>query len=448
MGDINSIEASRNSCLLHGAIETIQEIGGAVPILHSTAGCGLQQHLGVNKVSGCNGGGYIGGTALPSTNVTEKQVIFGGTSRLREQIKNTVKIINGDLYVVLGGCTTELVGDDIPAMTKESQEQGYPIINANTPGFKGSIYNGYEIAVKTIINGLPKLYDLSFEKINGLVNIFGIVPKQDVYWQGNLLELKRLLEAIGLKVNTLFGFGQGVQQWKDIPRAELNIVFSPWGEEIGKYLEEKYGIPYLDFQSLPVGNDDTSLFIRQVANKVNLNEEDIDAFINFEENKINYYLNNISEFYFEYNFQKEFAIVGESSTVIGISKFLVNSLGLIPKTIVITDNSQESYLNKIRNEINTLLPQIEISLYFTDDRGEINNIIKNSKIELLFGSSIENEIASKLNIPLQHISFPIWNSVVLDKTHIGFKGAITLLEDLGTLIRNFKFRPLDKNLIS
>jgi nitrogenase molybdenum-iron protein beta chain len=448
MGDINSIEASRNSCLLHGAIETIQEIGGAVPILHSTAGCGLQQHLGVNKVSGCSGGGYIGGTALPSTNVTEKQVIFGGTSRLREQIKNTVKIIKGDLYVVLGGCTTELVGDDIPAMTKESQEQGYPIINANTPGFKGSVYNGYEVAVKTIIDGLPKLYDLSSEKINGLVNIFGIVPKQDVYWQGNLLELKRLLENIGLRVNTLLGFGEGVEQWKDVPRAELNIVFSSWGEEIGKYLEEKYDTPYLGFQSLPVGNDDTSLFIRQVANKVNLNEENVDRFINLEENKINHYLSNISEFYFEYNFQKEFAIVGESSTVIGISRFLVNSLGLIPKTFIITDNPRESYLNKIKNEINSLWPQTEITLNFTDDRGEINNIIKDSGVELLLGSSIENEIAYNLNIPLQHIAFPIWDSVVLDKTHIGFKGAITLLEDLGTLIRNFNVKFLNESLIS
>lgn len=442
MGDINSIEASRNSCLLHGAIETIQEIGGVVPILHSTAGCGLQQHFGVNKVSGCNGGGYIGGTALPSTNVTEKQVIFGGTSRLREQIKNTVKIIQGDLYVVLGGCTTELVGDDIPAMTKEAQEQGYPVINANTPGFKGSIYNGYETAVKTIVDGLPKLYDSSSEKITGLVNIFGIVPKQDVYWQGNLLELKRLLEAIGLKVNTLFGFGQGVHQWKDIPRSELNIVFSPWGEKIGKYLEEKYGISYLAFQSLPVGNDDTSLFIRQVANKINLNEEIVDKFINFEEEKINHYLKNISEIYFEYNFQKEFAIVGESSTVIGISRFLVNSLGLIPKTVIITDNPQEEFLDNIKNECYNLLEQVKVEVYFTEDTGEISNIIKNSNVELLFGSSLENHISSYLDIPIQYISFPIWNKVVLDKAYIGFKGAITLLEDVSTLIRNFKVKSL------
>jgi nitrogenase molybdenum-iron protein beta chain len=106
------VEVSRNSCAFSGALQVVESIEKVVPIVHSTAGCTIQQYLGVNKVSGNKGSGYAGGVQASSSNVIEKQIIFGGTSRLREQIKNTIKVMDADLYVVLSGCATELVGDD------------------------------------------------------------------------------------------------------------------------------------------------------------------------------------------------------------------------------------------------------------------------------------------------------------------------------------------------
>ncbi len=78
-----------------------------------------------------------------------------------------------------------------------------------------------------------------------------------------------------------------------------------------------------------------------------------------------------------------------------------------------------------------------MNLYFEEDLEKINEIIKNSEVELILGSSLENKISDEINVPVQHISFPIWDSVILDKTYIGYKGATTLLEDIATLIRNF-----------
>ena len=39
------VEKSRNSCALQGAISTISEINRVVPIVHSTAGCTIQQAI-------------------------------------------------------------------------------------------------------------------------------------------------------------------------------------------------------------------------------------------------------------------------------------------------------------------------------------------------------------------------------------------------------------------
>ena len=147
------IEGSRNSCALHGALQVIGAIEGAVPVIHSTAGCGVQHFLGINRLAA--GGDRFGGPPVSSSNISEKHVVFGGGSRLREQLKNTVKIVEGDLYVIVTGCSTEMVGDDIPAMAKEGRDQDFPVIYANTPGFRGDVHQGYQLAVKALIEQLP-----------------------------------------------------------------------------------------------------------------------------------------------------------------------------------------------------------------------------------------------------------------------------------------------------
>jgi nitrogenase molybdenum-iron protein beta chain len=411
------LEKSRNSCALQGAIKTILEIEGVVPIVHSTAGCAIQQAIG-DKVSSHSG------FDIPSTNVIEKQVIFGGGSRLREQIKNTVKVIAGDLYVTLSGCAPELVGDDVITMTNEAQEQGEPVIYFKAPGFKGKFHSGYEGVVNAIINQLPAVAKVNTEKQHNLVNIFGIIPNQDIHWRGNLEEVKRILEAIGLKVNTLFGFGQGIEQWKDIPSAALNIVFSKWGTSIAENLEKKYEAPFLNLKSIPVGAEDTISFIKRVSDILNVDEEKANKFINEEKKKEEYFLNNILNLYVDYNFQRSIGIVGEESIINGLGSFLSKTLGLSTKAKIATDPIQEE------NEYN------EKDLYHADDLNEIQEILKDNYVELILGSSLEKDISEELTVPLQVISFPNVDKVILNKSYLGFNGGINLLEDLSTVLLN------------
>ena len=58
------IEGSRNSCALHGALQVIEAIEGAVPVIHSTAGCGAQHFLGVNRLNA--GSDSFGGPPVAS----------------------------------------------------------------------------------------------------------------------------------------------------------------------------------------------------------------------------------------------------------------------------------------------------------------------------------------------------------------------------------------------
>lgn len=419
-----SIERSRYGCNLQGALTTLTEIKGVVPILHTTPGCGIQSYLS-GKAGGSNSG-YLKGYSVPNSNVYEKQVIFGGTSRLREQIKNTVKVMEGDLYVTISGCEAEMVGDDLISMTQEIIDQGENAIYYKAPGFKGNQYTGYVGIIGAILTQLPLNSGDEIEK--GLVNIFGILPKQDIYWQGNLLEIKRILGNLGVKGNTLFG--QELKQWKDIPKAELNIAVSKWGLSAARKAEEKFGTPYLYFPELGLGEEGLGYFLREITDKLGLDSEKTEAYIKKEKDHFIYALEQITEYYYDYDFQKTIALVGDESTVIRYGSFLTKYLGMEVEIAIITDYSEE----KNGEGTSSVIEEFANRVYFSKDSSEIDEIIENGSVELIFGSGLENRIAKKLDIPNYIASFPAYGKVIIDRSDIGYTGAVSLLEELSNLL--------------
>ncbi len=425
------IEGSRNSCALHGALQVIEAIEGVVPVIHSTAGCGVQHYFGVNRLNA--GADRFGGPPVSNSNISEKHVVFGGSSRLREQLKNTVKIVEGDLYFIVTGCSTEMVGDDIPAMTKEGRDQDFQVIYANTPGFRGDVHQGYQLAVKALIEQLPSLGKGEQSPIEGLVNIWGIVPHQDPFWAGNLEEIGRLLEGIGLKPNLLFGYGQGLSAWNRVPKAALNVVVSVWGDAPALLLEERYGTPVLKLEGLPVGSA-AGRFLQTVGERLNLDVTRTENFINGEEKRLNTLLASLADTYYRAGFQREFDLIGESAQVVGISDFLAGTLGLIPRTLIITDNPPEYTREALLTRLSGLVEGNGTEVFFSEDLAEITDLVRSSAVGLVLGSALEKPAAVELGIPFLQISFPLSEQIVLSRGYAGYRGAATLLEDFGSAI--------------
>ncbi len=333
------LEGSRNSCALHGALQLFEAIEGVIPVIHSTSGCGVQHYLGVTRLSG--GNDPFSSPPVSSSNIAEKHVVFGGGSRLREQLKNTVKVVQGDLYAIVTGCSTEMVGDDIPAMAREGREQDWPVVYANTPGFSGDVHHGYHLAVKALIEQLPGIWKRTGEFQTRMVNVWGIIPNQDPFWRGNLQELGRLLEGIGLVPNLLLGSEQGIAAWKQIPEAALNLVLSHWGKLPAGLLEQLYGTPSIILEGVPVGSAAVPL-LRRLTEQLKLDQIRSEEFITREESLLNHQFARLADSYYRAGFQREFVLVGESAQVAGIGEFLGKSFGLLPRMLIITDNPPDN----------------------------------------------------------------------------------------------------------
>ncbi|HEY9061811.1 MAG TPA: nitrogenase component 1 [Pseudobacteroides sp.] len=252
------VDRPRYLCALGGAIGTLNALPGVIPILHAAAGCGGNISNALNGGGGYSGSSYCGGQALPSSNVYENEIVFGGEARLEEQIENTLKVIDGELYFVVTGCMVEMIGDDTASVVKRFNRSNKTVLSSDTGGFKGNSYKGYDLVLETLFRDYVEKSD---EKEPGTVNLFGIVPVQDVFWKGNLNELKRIISKLGLKVNTFFGSNETLDNLKNAAKASLNIVVSDtFGSDAAKVFEEVHNVPYIN-APLPIGAKATSEFV-------------------------------------------------------------------------------------------------------------------------------------------------------------------------------------------
>ena len=430
------IEQPRFSCAL-ASQTSVLAIPRALPIVHAGPGCAQKTFLALASGCGNQGEGYGGGCQISSTNTGTKEVVFGGENKLRTLTENALKVLDADLFVILSGCTSGIIGDNVISIANEFRDEGKPVVGVETSGFTGNNYYGHELIVNSIIeqfvgNVTPKVQ-------KGLVNVFSVVPNQDPFWRGDLEEIKRILTAIGLKVNILFGTESlGAFEWQNIPNAEFNILLSPWcGLKTVELLKRKYGTPFFHFPYLPVGGKATSLFLKKLTAFAGLDFAKVASVIRQEEDRFYEYIVGLADFMSDYrsNLPNELYVVADSEYALGITDYLVNELGLVPKGVFIDDDPPTEVLkNQIREYARNIAEEVSNVLYFEADGGKLQKklaeLIGDSKRAVVFGSTWERIVTEKNHNMLFLVSMPIINDVILNKTYAGYKGGLKLTEEM------------------
>ena len=422
------LDKQRYKCAL-AAMQTVQAIDRALPILHSGPGC-------AQKLSdGTGSSGYFSPNIFPCTSINEKDVVFGGVKKLNSTIENSLKVIDADLYVVLTGCIPEIVGDDSEEVVTRFEDADKPVVYAPTAGFKGNNYKGHEQVVDAIIDQYLKKSD---KKEEGLVNIWADVPYQDLFWLGNLREIEKLISELGLKPNTIFGYNRGIKNIDKIPEAQFNLLVSPWvGLSNVKKLEKKFGTPFLHYKTLPIGATETSKFLREVGKFAGVSEIKVESVIKEHEDYYYYLIARYADLFLENRvINKQFSVVADAQYTLAITKFLVNDLGLLPATQFITDDTPKVYHDAIREEFENLNFGIKAEVLFETDGYKIHNNIKEHDYHgypLVLGGYYEKELTEELKGNFLNISWPFQDRVVMDTSYAGYSGSIKLIEDIYTV---------------
>jgi nitrogenase molybdenum-iron protein beta chain len=438
------IERAKFTCALGGALTTLSALHKVVPIVHASGGCAGTLSNAYNTAGGYKGSGYCGGTMTPTSNIVENDIVFGGEERLEEEISEAVRFMDGDLYFVITGCQVEIIGDNAVEVVRRFKDGPATVLAANTPGFLGNTYAGYDQVMKTIAAELVEPRDRKRPKT---VNLLGIVPGQDVFYRGNLRELKRLLGLIGIKANTFFGDGETIDDIRGYGDAALNIVFSECcGVTPAVTFQETHGIPFIS-TDLPVGAVAAEMFLRNIAQRLDVDRQVLEKALTEEKQVYYSYLERILDIYGDADFQRYAIVSADSYYAFALTRFVADELGWIPHLTVINDltdeNSQRAYADKFTGIDSETKPQI----VYEPHAGRLQHHIRKSwpynrnekyynalSPVFLVGSSLESFAAQTIGAGFLSVAFPVTNRVAMSKGYSGFTGGLSLAEDLFSVL--------------
>lgn len=439
------VDRPRYGCAMSGALALLRAIPRTIPIIHSSTGCGFNCYNGTNAGSGYLGGGYCGGAATPSSNVVERHVVFGGEERLREQIESTLEVMDGDLYVVVTGCMVEMIGDDVQSVAQEFKDEGRPVIAVNTPSFQGNSYHGYELLFSALVREVVR----KAEAVNPKkVNVLGLVPGGDVFYKGNLREIKRLLSLLGLGVNTFIGEGETLDDFENAGDAALNLVLSDvHGVKTAQEFQRVHKTPYIT-TGLPIGYLQTAEFLHRVAKHLQISAETVETVLQRERTVYFDYFERLADIYNDIDLQRYVVVVADSNYAPSLARFSADELGWLPELTVITDFLEERHRDALEKRFYGWESGLRPAVKFDTDAASVRHYLKevwprdrNARYfdalgpGYILGSVIEKELADEFQFDLLPVAFPVTNRIVFNRGYAGIRGGLTLAEDvLGTLV--------------
>jgi nitrogenase molybdenum-iron protein beta chain len=283
--------------------------------------------------------------------------------------------------------------------------------------------------------------------VKGQVNLWGIPPALDVFWEGNLVELRRVLEGIGLKVNSFFTREDTLAEVQAAGAAELNIVVSPVnGVAAAEVFKRVHGVDYL-VTDLPIGAKATAEFLRTVAGRLALDPGAVERFLEREKQAYYHYFSRLSDAYADLDLQRYAVIVADTTYAVALSRFAEQELGWLPKLVAVTEPCEESARPAILERFTRGLSRHEQVVVFETDTSQISRRLferwpkpDGTKYYQAFspafviGSRLDKEFADSIGAGHLSVAFPISERVVLNRGYAGYRGALHLIEDLFSVV--------------
>jgi nitrogenase molybdenum-iron protein beta chain len=324
------------------------------------------------------------------------------------------------------------VGDDIGEVVRSFEGSPVPVLTADTTGFKGNNLWGHSQVLRALAD---RFLEPAREVSPLQVNILGIVPYYDSFWEGTLEGIETLLRRIGLQPNIFYGRGRSLDDFRKIPAAAANLVIGPWVDlEFAEDLKDRFGTPVLHFSHLPIGPTETAKFVRFLVSFFELDQPAVDGYLTSEDEHYYYFIQRALAYTYGCKvLPKEFIINASASAALAMTKYLVNDLGLIPHKIYIPEDVPDRYQEAVHGYFQDLEWDHEVEVVFTNDGGFAETEIRAENFinkPMIFGSLFEEAMAIDLQMNFVPISAPLGNFLVFDKSYLGYRGALDLYSDV------------------
>ncbi|MDW5561817.1 MAG: nitrogenase iron-molybdenum cofactor biosynthesis protein NifE [Methanomassiliicoccus sp.] len=247
---------SQRACVYCGARVVLNPVTDAVHLVHGPIGCATYTW----DIRGSLSSGSDMYRNSFSTDMREKDVIFGGETKLAECIDEVVTRHRPSAVFVYSTCVVGVIGDDIVAVCREaSSRHGIDIIPVESTGFiSGNKIVGYRAAAEALLRLIRPKEGEEVERTNK-VNFLGEYNLGGEKWI-----VEKYLREIGVEINVAFTGDSSVEALKRAPGAKLNLVQCTGSMHwLAAQMEKEFGTPLLDVNFF--GSENIADSLRRIA---------------------------------------------------------------------------------------------------------------------------------------------------------------------------------------
>ena len=238
---------SQRACTFCGSRVVLYPIADALHLVHGPVGCAAYTW----DIRGALSSGPELHRISCSTDLREKDVVFGGERQLEASLRQLIEKYSPKAAFVYGTCVVGVIGDDVDAICRRvEQDVGIPVIPVLAEGFRGTKRDGYNAATRALLTLIGRGDTAGISKHS--INLMG-----DFNVAGESWIIKKYFEQIGIEVvSVLTGDGR-VDDISKAHGAHLNVVQCAGSmTPLAQGMQERYGIPFIRVSFF--GIEDTS----------------------------------------------------------------------------------------------------------------------------------------------------------------------------------------------
>ncbi len=370
---------SQRACVFCGSRVVLYPIADALHLIHGPVGCAAYTW----DIRGALSSGPQIHRLSFTTDLKEKEVVFGGETRLYNALVSLIDTYKPKGAFVYATCIVGVIGDDVEAVCRRvTKEKGIDVIPVMSEGFNGTKKDGYKIAC----SALSKLIgtDPVYKAPEYSINILG-----DFNLAGELWMLSEYYRKMGVNlVACMTGDGR-IDDIRKAHTAQLNVVqCSGSMVHLAKEMKEKYGIPFMKVSYF--GIEDMSDALYEVA-RFFKSEEMMEKARALVKEELSRLLPALQPYRAQLEGKKAAIYVGGAFKAISLVKAL-RLIGM--KTVVVGSQTGNT------DDYNLLKELCDEGTIIVDDSNpnELSEFVKLTGADLFIGGVKERPIAYKLGL--------------------------------------------------
>jgi nitrogenase molybdenum-iron protein alpha/beta subunit len=405
-------------CAFNGAAQTALGVSGSALLAHSPQGC---EYL-VNNAFAWQECDYMETITL-CTKLCVDEIVHGGEELLARTIREAKGLPISALFVI-SACGPEIVGDDIVGVCETMQpEVKFRLIPIESAGFRGSQYDGIDIALGVI---LKRLVRRDAGKVPGSVCLIAPHANANPTWVADLEWVKQVLSRMGVPVIATLAHRTPLAEIEQAASAETSLVLShDAGQKAADYLASEYGIEQIcQGIPLPIGLTNTARWLAELGRRFD-HEKEADLMIADGERMVMATCRRkwpMARFFF----RTPAAIVADATVGIPLVRFVTEDMEMTPELVALYSSQRQ-----VRDLLGRELADLGLSpkVVYGTDVYKTRRGLGEVRPRVVFGSTIERHAGEGLGVSyVVELVRMVRQFRFINREYFGYTGILNLFE--------------------